>query len=685
MQLFSTWRLSLLNNPSSRWRELAGYGLELAIIVIAALVYAGVLLDMNPFMLQQSGEHNESAVRPIVAEIGLIRYREIPLWNPYAETGFPLTGDLLGHFWSPISTVPIWLLGGINGMKVSVFLSYLLAGLGMWYLARVCGLRGLFRVWASLIFMFSGGLALLWRLGWYELLIGVAWFPWAFASFWRALHGKSLRSLAWAAICAAMVLLPGGGYYPFYLAGSLLVIFLAALIKAKHHRPRVLKRAAVVALLTAGLIAVMALPIIDGYRLIVRESGADVTQTGSQPITYALFNYTISDPEWFRSSELGTTGGYNWFYLGPLTLLFLVFAPLSSRRYRYILLTMAVLLTFLLVWHANRHSPMQLVYDALPFLYQLRFPNRLLYVAAIPLIILSAAGFQAAYYFLRRKSAAYYINLETRTGKINRQIKFAFLLTVGAALIALLSVKDVYSINQPLAFAPAPLDDKSFEVLDWLKRHDPGTYYTELGPGINWWTWWSPAAFLLEMPVFNYYYNQHLLTYEGQQAPESPLAASPKYRILQTQDGAPEGDELVQTVGGLQVWQNPAALPFAFTVPSSSIGSGAKLTKDAVVEVPARYAGTNHIVATVNSPGAQAETLVVLANNYPGWRVYIDGQPAPLTPANDYLGVQVLPGEHKYTFEFDPLLYRLGVVISIITLIAVVIMLVLKRESRYLS
>jgi uncharacterized membrane protein YfhO len=187
------------------------------------------------------------------------------------------------------------------------------------------------------------------------------------------------------------------------------------------------------------------------------------------------------------------------------------------------------------------------------------------------------------------------------------------------------------------------------------------------------------------MPVFNYYYNQHLLPYEAQQAPESPLAASPKYRILQTQDSPPEGDELVQTVGGLQVWQNPAALPFAFTVPSSAIGSGVKLTKDAVAEVPAGYAGTNHIVATVNSPGTQPETLAVLVTHYPGWRVTVDGQPAPLTLANGYLGVQVLPGEHKYTFEFDPPLYRLGAVISIITLIAVVIMLVFKRESRYLA
>ena len=68
-------------------------------------------------------------------------------------------------------------------MKVSAFIAFILAGLGQWYLARVCGLRGIFRLWSSLTFMLSGGLALLWRLGWYELLLGAVWFPFDVCGF----------------------------------------------------------------------------------------------------------------------------------------------------------------------------------------------------------------------------------------------------------------------------------------------------------------------------------------------------------------------------------------------------------------------------------------------------------------------------------------------------------------------
>jgi hypothetical protein len=665
----------MLDVAHSPLRDRMTLVLEWLIIFLAALAYAGGLLDMNPAILQQSGEHNESATRPVVAEIGLNRYGEIPLWNPYMQTGLPMAGDPVNHFWAPVSTLPIWLMGGISGMKVSVFLSYLLAGYGLWYLARVCGLRGLFRVWSSLLFMFSGGLALLWRLGWYELLLGAVWFPWAFASFWQALHKTSRRSLAWAAICSAMVLLPGGGYYPFYLAGSALVILLVALILVKTDRGRMIKRAVAVAILTVGLVAVMLVPIIDGYRLIVREAGSDMNQSGSQPMMYALLNYVISDPEWFSSNALGTQGGWNWFYLGPLSLVFLVCAPLIYRRNRAILIAMTLLFIFLLAWHANRSSPIKYLYDALPFLYQLRFPNRLLYIAAIPLIILSGAGFQAIFLVTRRKLAAFRFDLHTPDGRNYLQIKLRSLVTLAAFAIALLSVQDVYAINQGVAFAPEPLDSKSYRTLRWLKTYDPETYYTNLGPGIMWWTWWTPAAFNLEMPVFNFYYNQHLTTRDAQQAPESPFMATPKYQLWQTQDGTPEGGELVLSSEGIQVWRMPAALPFAFTASDTLISSSAKLSNDLITAAQAHYDGPNRVVAMVNSPGTQAETLVVLVSDYPGWRLQIDGQLAPLTPVNAYLGAQVLPGEHTYTFEFDPPLYRVGALITIITLIVIVIML----------
>ena len=181
--------------------------LEWLVILLVIFLFSRItLLDFNPRQLQQTGEHNESATLPILAEIGLRRYGEIPLWNPYMLTGFPHAGDLINHFWNPVATIPVLLWGGINGMKVSVFLSLLVAAYGQWFLAHTFGLRGIFRLWAGLLFALSGGLILLWRLGWYELLVGAAWFPWWFALLWRALHRRDRSSLIWAALAIAMPL-----------------------------------------------------------------------------------------------------------------------------------------------------------------------------------------------------------------------------------------------------------------------------------------------------------------------------------------------------------------------------------------------------------------------------------------------------------------------------------------------
>src|SRR5687767_2964546 len=88
---------------------------EWSIILVVGYLYANAtLLDFNATHLQESGEQNESATFPILAEIGLNRYDEIPLWNPYTLTGLPYIEDPLNHFWHPTSTLAVMLWGGIN-------------------------------------------------------------------------------------------------------------------------------------------------------------------------------------------------------------------------------------------------------------------------------------------------------------------------------------------------------------------------------------------------------------------------------------------------------------------------------------------------------------------------------------------------------------------------------------------
>ncbi len=667
-----------------KWRFVL---LEWAIISVVAYGYSyKALLDFNPLQLQQTGEQNGNAVGPLLAEISITRYGEIPLWNPFMQTGFPQAGDLLGHFWMPFSTIPVLIWGGINGMKVAVFLAFITAGLGQWYLGRVFGLRGIFRLWSSLTFMLSGGLALLWRLGWYELLLGAVWFPWVFGSFWTALHNKKRSSLVYCSLCVSMVLLSGGGYYPFYLLGCAGIILLAAYLTSKGEiRKHMLPRAIGIAALAAGIVAVMLLPLITGYRLTNRIAGPDLSQSGSQPILYALMNYLIATPDWLNANILGTANGWNWFYLGPLSIVGLFFLVIAFRyrRYRPALIAMTALSVFLLLWMSNRYPPLKYLYNWFGFLYTLRFPQRLLIFAGSSILILSGFSLQALYYKVRKSSKQFAISLTAKNHGNSLFIRvtdiFSFLFLVCLAYF----VSDVYKVNQGIAFGPHSLDLTSIKALTWLKQYDPSLYYTDLGGDLYFWSW-APAAYNLEMPIINDSNQVERLASSTAQASEnSPFIATPKYQFLQSNQTPSTGAQLVTEIDGYQLWYYPEALPFAFIVPEGSIEPGTKLDLSKTIPMEVSYEGLNkiNVVADFSS---SADKLVVLVSDFPGWKLSVDGKPAILTPINYYLGTQPLPGKHTYSFVFDPPLYHVGLLISLYS-IYMAILLILSESASFLK
>ncbi|MBI4770223.1 MAG: hypothetical protein HY784_07395, partial [Chloroflexi bacterium] len=323
------------------------------------------------------------------------------------------------------------------------------------------------------------------------MLLGIAWFSWCFAALWWALRRRDRTSLALAAACVAMVLTAGGGYYPFYLLGSLSVLVGVALLLARTaaDRRRRLRRAVAVAALSAGLTAVMLLPLLDGYRYTSRDAAPDPTQHFSQPIPYALINYVVSQPEWFRTEILGTAGGWNWFYLGWLPLAALALVPLAlgrARARRPALIAVTTLTFTLLAWHASKYAPVKYIYSWIPFLYTLRFPNRLLILAASPLLVLAALGLQVLWNSARGVGRSFILAI-TRKNEAKPAaplaLSLAWVLEGALLLLLLLSARDVYTVNKGFAFANQSLDQKGPAALGWLKNYDPTLYYLNMGAG----------------------------------------------------------------------------------------------------------------------------------------------------------------------------------------------------------
>ena len=64
--------------------------------------------------------------------------------------------------------------------------------------------------------------------------------------------------------------------------------------------------------------------------------------------------------------------------------------------------------------------------------------------------------------------------------------------------------------------------------------------------------------------------------------------------------------------------------------------------------------------------------LLVLSDvDYPGWQARVDGQPVPTYRANYLLrAVPVEGGQHRVEVYYDPPLFKLGLAITVLTLLA---------------
>jgi hypothetical protein len=177
------------------------------------------------------------------------------------------------------------------------------------------------------------------------------------------------------------------------------------------------------------------------------------------------------------------------------------------------------------------------------------------------------------------------------------------------------------------------------------------------------------------MPMINFLYSRHLRTQDAQRGEGSPFVARAKYQISLPDQTPPANAQQIREFDGVLVWYVPDVLPYAFSVQPNLLQKYTSLAVDQVAAVKrVRIHGPNQVLVRA-SPKAEGDVLVVLMSNYPGWKLLIDGQPAQVTPYNDYLGSKMLPGEHVYTFYFLPTSYIVGAIISMLTLAIMILIL----------
>ncbi|WP_257457939.1 YfhO family protein [Archangium lipolyticum] len=206
--------------------------------------------------------------------------------------------------------------------------------------------------------------------------------------------------------------------------------------------------------------------------------------------------------------------------------------------------------------------------------------------------------------------------------------------------------------------------------------------------------------------VPNRFVEERLRVFEGYGAPE-PLRIEPLYESgaraafdlagvgYYVRRGPPPFADLVPvlTLPGLPtLYRSDTALPRAFVVhtarvagdeeartafldPAQPLRRTALLSEGEPLEGPgcegstARVTGAGLSRVEVALQACGPGYLVLSDSHYPGWEATLDGAPVPVRRANGVMrAVRVPPGAHTVRFDYHPLSFRVGVLLSVLAL-----------------
>lgn len=644
--------------------------LEWLLITVITLTFCAGFLDLGTQRALPGNEAEVFQALDWVLAQSIHRDGQFPLWNPYLQTGLPYVADPMLHAYNPLVTVPVLLFGVLDGFKIALFLSFLAAGLGMWWLGVVLGLGRASRLWMAGMYAFSGPAVARFTQGQYLFVLGTAWIPWALASLIAATRTRRRRYAAMAVLALALLFFSGNVYYPYYMLFAVALYGLVAVFGFRTSRPfislnqRRVWIILVVGVLTLGLIAIQLLPLAEFWPRI--SKALNTALTDSHTLRQIFLDY-VSKDKWRPDAIEFLQPEEFYAYVGLWPFLALLFLPLAIRkRERRSIAFLTLLFVFTLLWIDVRDMPWRELLVRMPFLNQFRYPTRMLIFGAFALIGLAGIALDAAWTSVRGDDE------RPQEAPPAEMIRWALSRVAVVVLAAFMiwSVWDVYSTNKQQVHTrdPYPI---SYEIMDWLSHHDSSPYYVANFNG------WHGAVVSNGLRYIDAWYHFGDIRRFAGMVNRRPVQARPNYVVIGNDQtpGAPDAS-VVRRFETHTVYKLPHSLPFAFTVDDAQLatpGAG-ELRSEDVASVPAFVPGPNSVETIIE--GDAGKMLVVLTSKYPGWRVTVDGRPQTLKNVGGYLAADVQPGIHKYTFSFSPTSFKVGLLITLLSLAVTVGLLV---------
>ena len=625
---------------------------------------------------------------------------EFPTWALGAWSGQPLVGDpQLGLFY-PLNW--LWML--LHPARAYAWLQLvhaIVGAAGMWTLARARGRSTTAAALAALTLAVGAFFVL--ELRHAMFVATTAWMPWILWGIERLQKERSISHTLFVAFIGALALLAGG--WSMLVWGALVVVVYAgaALARTIDRRARLALAGALAAaaLVAVALATVQIAPALAHARLSPRALGTTPEFAASYGWPSWRYVVTLFAPTWYGDVGRGTYDGADnqWELCGYGIGVVGGLLALASLRLRERRGERLALLALTIVACVVARGVAQPLLAKLPLFSSLRCPARALYVWTLMAPLLAADGLDAIADAMAAHRRAW--------------LRGIALVAVGLELALMF-----YAENPATTIAVA---DAHPEAVEWLRhRGRPGraTNDVHLGNpfhnmGLRW--RFESAGGYHSLPIWRYL---HLLwiANHGAPYPHAQLGddltgqglwrfSSPIVNLLSVQWVVAPHEASIDVPGwtralvgsdGVDLWQNHNVFPRALIVyaaervadDDAAARAVAAATWDpsrrAVVEedvglpaaspfgatTPIQFIREGSQMLALEVQLARPGLVVVGEPWYPGWRVTVDGKPAPNLRVDYALrGVRVDRGTHFIEWQLTCPPLRLGGAITLLTLL----------------
>lgn len=369
----------------------------------------------------------------------------LPFWTSLIGNGTPIMAESQIGALYPFHLLLFRFLPTMIAFNLNLFLHFLLAALGTYFLCKVSFKLGwAASILAALSFIFSG--FMLTRIHQTNIVLVVSFLPLIFLLMERIITQGKLFLVFLLSLVLALQILAGyiEMFYYSLLAGGLFTLLLI-LFQKERLRPILYLLLSLV--LAVGLTAPQTLQTWEMTKYSVRSQGLTLesASTDTWPLKYFSiflnpFAYDIYQPNPnYQPNDPTTVSVHDLYgYVGFLPFLLALFAIFTLFRKKNVLISL-ILLVFALVLSLGRSTQVfSIFWEIVPGLKFFRFPTKWLFLIDFSLAILAAFGLERILSYLSRLG-----NLSKKTVPV---------------LIIFFVFADLYFNNRPLQ----PMTDTKF-------------------------------------------------------------------------------------------------------------------------------------------------------------------------------------------------------------------------------